>query len=260
MASREEIRLSTEQTAPIKTAQPIGDTDTIDLVELFYRLLEKAKYIVAAALIGALLAGMYTIFGITPMYTATSKLYVLNPKDTAVNLSDLQIGSYLAEDYKEVFNIWHVHEMVIEKLGLPYNYRQLSSMLTVTNPSNTRILSITVKSPDPDEAKSIADTYAQVAREFIGTAMETEMPNVIEEALRPSSPSSPSKVKNVMLGFLLGLVISCGLITLQFIMDDRIRNSEELSRYLGMTTLGALPMQDSHRNGREKRRKGGVSA
>lgn len=84
MASREENRLSTEQAAPIKTAQPIGDTDTIDLVELFYRLLEKAKYIVAAALIGALLAGMYTIFGITPMYTATSKLYVLNPKDTAV--------------------------------------------------------------------------------------------------------------------------------------------------------------------------------
>lgn len=260
MASREENKLCTEQPAPSKAAQAVGDADTIDLVELFYRLLEKAKYIVAAALIGALLAGVYTIFCITPMYTATSKLYVLNPKDTAVNLSDLQIGTYLAEDYKEVFNIWHVHEMVIEELGLPYSYKQLSSMLTITNPSNTRILSITVKSPDPDEAKSIADTYAKVAREFIGTAMETEEPNVIEEALRPSSPSSPSKVKNVMLGFLLGLVVSCGLITLQFIMDDRIRNSEELSRYLGMTTLGILPMQGSRRNSREKRRKGDASA
>lgn len=249
MVARERNRRSEEQTAPQKTAQPANaqNTDTIDnidLVELFYRLVEKIKWIIAAALVGALLAYAYTIYVITPLYTTTSKLYVVNTNDSAINISDLQLGSYLTADYKEVFKIWHVHEMVIEKLGLPYSYQQLSSMITVTNPSDSRILYITVTSPDPDEAKSIADTYAQVAKEFIAKAMESEEPNVIQEALRPTSPTSPSKSRNVMMGFLLGIALSCGVITLKFITDDRIRNSEDISRYLNLTTLGMLPMQD----------------
>lgn len=116
-------------------------------------------------------------------------------------------------------------------------------MVSVTNPSDTRILYITVESSDPVEAKNIADTCAQVAKEFIAKAMDSEEPNVIEEALLPTSPSAPSKSRNVMLGFLLGFVLACGIFTLQFIVDDRIRNSEEISDYLGLTTLGVLPMQ-----------------
>lgn len=261
METREQKRRSNEQAAPVRIVLPANAraASTINLVELFYRLIEKMKWIIAAALIGALLAGVYTVFGITPMYTATSKLYVMNANDAAINLSDLQIGTYLASDYKEVFKIWHVHEMVIEKLGLPYSYEQLSGMLTITNPSDTRILYITVSSPDPDEAKSIADTYAQVSKEFIAKSMESEEPNVIEEALRPTSPSSPSKARNIMLGFLLGITLSCGVITMQFIADDRIRNSEEISRYLNLTTLGMLPMQNAKKSGRARKGKRGIS-
>ena len=89
-----------------------GGEDEIDLVELMYRLLEKWKIIVLACILGALIAGVYTICFVTPMYTATSKLYVVNAKDSAINLSDLQVGNYLASDYTEVFSNWHVHEMV----------------------------------------------------------------------------------------------------------------------------------------------------
>ncbi len=245
---------------PSANAQNTNALNKIDLVELFYRLIEKIKWIIAAAVIGALLAYFYTIYGITPMYTTTSKLYVVNTNDAAINISDLQLGSYLTSDYKEVFKIWHVHEMVIEKLGLPYSYKQLSNMLTITNPNDSRILYITINAPDPDEAKSIADTYAQVAREFIAKAMESEEPNVIEEALRPTSPSSPSKSRNVLQGFLMGIVLSCVVITMKFMTDDRIRNSEEVSRYLDLTTLGMLPMQNAEKKSNStKHRKRGKS-
>ena len=92
--------------------QPRGnEDDEINLVELLYRLIEKWKIIALASLLGALIAAVYTFCFITPMYTATSKLYVVNTKDSAINLSDLQIGNYLASDYTEVFSNWHVHEM-----------------------------------------------------------------------------------------------------------------------------------------------------
>lgn len=220
-----------------------GQEYEIDLLELFYRLLENAKYIVVAALIGALLAWSYTVVVIAPKYTATSKLYVLNTGDSAINLSDLQIGNYLASDYQEVFKNWHVHEMVIERLGLSYSYRTLSKMVSVSNPTNTRILYITATSTDPEEAKVLADTYADVAREFIATTMDTREPNMFEEALRPTSPSSPSKTRNVAIGFMLGFIAACGVITVRYLMDDKIHSSEDVEKYLGIPTLGMLPMQ-----------------
>ena len=221
-----------------------GGEDEIDLVELMYRLLEKWKIIVLACILGALIAGVYTICFVTPMYTATSKLYVVNAKDSAINLSDLQVGNYLASDYTEVFSNWHVHEMVLERLGLDYTYSQLSNMVSVTNPQDTRILYVAVQSSDPQEAKDLADTYAQVAREFIAVKMDTEQPNIFEEALLPSRPSSPNKSKNVLLGFVIGLVLSCGIIVVQFLMDDRLRSADDIEKYVQLPTLGVMPKQE----------------
>lgn len=232
-----------------------GATYEIDLVELLFRLMENAKYIIIAALLGALAAGLYTQFCVTPTYVATSKLYVMNSSGAAINLSDLQIGNYLTSDYQEVFKNWHVHERVIQKLDLPYSYSKLSGMLDVTNPSDTRVLYITITSEDPDEAKLIADTYASVAQEFIATTMDTEEPNLFEEALRPTSPSAPSKTRNVMIGFILGAILACGVIVLIFVADDKVRSSDDVERYFGLPTLGMLPIQSGKTASSRKSRK-----
>ena len=215
----------------------------VDLIELLYRLIEKWKIIVLACLLGALIAAVCTFYFITPMYTATSKLYVVNAKDSAINLSDLQIGNYLASDYTEVFSNWHVHEMVLQRLGLDYTYSQLAEMVSVENPKDTRILYVNVVSDDPQEAKDMADTYAQVAREFIAVKMDTEQPNIFEEALLPSRPSSPNKSKNIIMGFMIGLVLSCSVIIAQFLMDDRLRSADDIEKYVQLPTLGVMPKQ-----------------
>ena len=75
-----------------------------------------------------------------------------------INLQDLQIGTSLASDYVEVFKNWHVHENVIKRLGLPYSYNTLSSKISVSVPSNTRVLYITATADSADEAKALADT------------------------------------------------------------------------------------------------------
>ena len=214
----------------------------IDLVSLVYRLLERAKYIAAAAIIGAMLAGVVAVFFTTPQYTATAKLYVMNSGDSAINLSDLQIGTYLTADYTEVFKNWHVHEMVIQELNLPYSYRELSQKLKVSNPSNTRILYLSVTTANPQEAKLIADTYAAKAQEFIASIMDTRMPNLFEEALTPSVPSSRGVKANMVIGFAIGLLLACALFTIEFIVDDRIFNSEDIEKYLGMNVLGIMPV------------------
>lgn len=94
----------------------------IDLVAFFYRLLAGLKYVIIAAVLGAVLGGVYAYQNIVPLYSATAKLYVISSGNSVVNLSDLQIGSFLKLDYQEVFRTWEVHEMVRDALNLPYSY------------------------------------------------------------------------------------------------------------------------------------------
>lgn len=217
--------------------------DTIDLIALFYRLLEDLKYIIVVAVLGAAFMMLWTTYYIDPLYKATSKIYVLSSDESAINLADLQLGTALTADYQEVFRNWIVHERVIEALDLPYSYGGLAGMLSVTNPANTRILYITVTSKSAQEAKMIADTYAKVASEFIASTFDTKQPNIFEEALLPTAPFSPSKTKNTTMGFFVGLFLSIGISTIRFITGDKIRSSEDIEAYAGLPTLGAIPMQ-----------------
>jgi len=233
-----------------------GEEREIDLVELFYRLLERFKYIAAAALIGALIAAFYSFVMATPMYSATAKIYVLNAGDSAVNLADLQIGTYLASDYQQVFTTWEVHQMVIANLGLgdEYTHRDMQQMVSIGNPADTRILNITVTNSSPSRAADIANEYAGVARQFIAEKMSTEQPNILSVALEPTSPSSPNKSRNILLGFVLGALLACAVFVVQFMMDDRIRKVDDIEQYIGLPTLAVVPEQDKSAQPQRQRR------
>lgn len=214
----------------------------IDLIELLYQFYAHLRMIILLALLGAILAAGYTIFLVTPIYEATSKLYVVNSSDSALNLADLQIGSYLASDYIEVFQTWEVHEMVIANLHLGYSYSQMQSMLTVTNPKDTRLLYLTVSSASAIEAAAIANEYASVAIKYIADTMATDEPNLMSVALVPTNSASPNRTRNILLGFFAGLFLALGLITIRFVMDDRIKTTDDVTKFTGLPTLAIVPI------------------
>jgi len=216
----------------------------IDIIELLLRLAECWKYIVAGALIGVLIMGIYSFILATPMYEATSKLYVISSSDSAINLSDLQIGDKLTADYTEVFNTWEVHEIVRQNLGLTYTREEMQDMVAISNPSDTRVLYITVTHEDPKLAAEMANEYASVAKQYISMTMLTDEPSDFSEALVPDEPISPRKAFNVVIGFVLGTFIACAIIVVQFLMDDKIKTSEDIRKYTGLPTLAVIPDND----------------
>lgn len=228
----------------------------IDLLALFFRLVEKAKWIIAAALLTTLLAGLFTVFLITPEYQATAKLYVKEAKDQVVDVSSLTTSDKLAADYVQVFRNWHVHEKVISTLGLSYSYAEIQRMLTINIPSGTRIIEITVTSDSAQEACDVAMAYAQIAPAFIEAKMETSRPNIFEEARVPTSPSSPHLMMNLIVGFLAGAVAATAFFVVQFVADDRVRSPEMLEKRLGLATLGMMPIQESDMKSVKNGRKG----
>lgn len=237
--------------------QQSDDETTIDLVDVFYRLLASWKLILCLALVLAVAAGAYTVYFVTPLYRATSIIYVLSP-ESIVNVSSLQLGTALANDYIKVFDMWEVHEQVISNLKLNYSYSDIAKMLSVTNTSGTRMLDISVTSPDREEAAAIANEYAKVASEYIHETMVIDKPNIMSVALVPTNPISPSKVKNVAIGFVLGALLACAIVLLRYLMDDKLKTPEDIRQYTGLPTLAVVPVEnDAEPKAKKKNKKQG---
>lgn len=209
-------------------------------VEFVYLILSKFKYILLAGVLCAILAGTYAFFIMKPTYAATSKLYIMG-QDSSSILADLQIGSYLTMDYQEVFKTWEVHEMVREELNLPYSYKDMQAMLKVTNPSDTRVLYITVKNTDPNLATEMANAYAKAAKKFILETMGSEEPSTFSVALVPGTATGISRTSYVAIGLLAGTALAIAVILFKELLDNRPRTTEDIAQYADIPTLAIVP-------------------
>ena len=231
-----------------------GKSDAIDLVELFYYLLSKLHFIALGTLIGALLLGFYGSSRVVPIYSATSKLYIMGQTGTSI-ISDLQIGEKLTMDYQEVFKTWEVHEMVSQELGLNLSYSKMQSMLSVSNPEDSRVLYITVRDTDAQRAADIANAYASAAKRFITQTMDTDEPSTFSVALVPSVASSTSITDYVLRGILLGTMAVIGILVLIFLLDNRPKSPEDIMQAANIPTLAVIPSHPELSGDREHRRR-----
>ena len=214
----------------------------IDWVSLIFRLLENVHWILLAAVLSAAVTGLYIKTSVKPIYQATSKLYIAGSEST-ISLADLQLGSSLATDYQEAFKIWHVHEMVDERLGLDYPYSKLAGMVSVSAPSGSHLLYINTRSTDPEEAKLLADTYAVVVQDFIAEKMELRRPQLLEIALLPTRPISPNITSAIVKAFVIGAMVVAGIVVLLYLLDDKIRTADDIEKATGLATLGIITKQ-----------------
>lgn len=167
--------------------------EEIDLVEVFYLLWGHILQIIACFLAGALLAFGFTYFFVTPMYQASASIYIVSASNNSiVNLTDLQIGSQLTADYQELMLSRPLLQDVIKNLDLDTNYRSLAGQVSITNTNDTRILKVTVTDSDPERAADIANELIKQARIYLPEIMETETPNVVEDAVVPTRSPAPA--------------------------------------------------------------------
>ena len=227
-----------------KTINMNDDEVEIDLLQLFRALKKRILWIVGAGVIMGGAFGLFGKFAITPQYTSTSMVYILSKETTLTSLADLQIGSQLTQDYKIIVTSRPVISEVIDKLKLDISYENMVSKITINNPNDTRILSITAQDPDPVMAKDIADSVAKTSSEYIGDIMEMVPPKVIEEGTVSDKKASPSNGKNAMIGAMLGIVLVCGLTVVEELLNDTIQTEEDVEKYMGLTVLASVPLRE----------------
>lgn len=217
------------------------EDDEIDLLEIFYALKRKILVILAVGLLAGCVSGVFTQVAITPIYTSTSSILVLSKETTLTSLADIQLGTSLTKDYTVLIESTPVLEQVIENLELDMTAEDLRECMLIENPSDSRILEISVDNTDPEMAKEIVDEIANVASAFIGDKMEVIPPKIIEVGKIPTVRSAPSIKKNAVLGLLFGIVVCSAIITVYTIMDDTLKTEEDITKYLGVSVLASVP-------------------
>ena len=233
-----------------------NDEIEIDLLEVFSILLSKLWLILSAGLFMALVCFAVSKFLLTPTYESTTKIYILNKTDnSSVTYSDVQMGTQLTKDYAELINSRYVLEEVIQKLSLPMEYKQLLGKVSVTTPSDTRIVSITVTDTDPVQAMNIANCIREAASDHIQNVMDIEAVNVVETANMPTEKAGPSVMKWTLIGGMLGVLILCAIILVQYLLDDTIKSSEDVEKYLGLSTLALIPVSEDESTGKKKKKR-----
>ena len=238
------------------------DVIEIDLLEVFGLLLHKAWLILLIAILTGAVGFGLSAYVITPQYQSTTSVYILNKQDnTQISYSDTQLATQLTKDYKELITCRYVIEKVIEMCDLDVTYKQLKESLTVNNATDTRIISITVEHPDPYTAQFIANSVRDVASEHIKKVMNIEAVNVVDQANLPEKPSSPSILKWTGVAALCGAMLVMGIILLIYMMDDTVKVSEDVEKYLGWSTLALIPImqEESNKKGHKKKGKMGYS-
>lgn len=229
------------------------DEVEIDLLEILKALKNKIMFILAAGLLAVCISGAFTHFAVTPMYQSMSSILVLSKETTLTSLADLQLGTSLTSDYTVLIKSTPVLEQVIENLNLDISYEELKAKTTITNPTDSRILEITVEDADPILAKKIVDEIAEVSSDYIGDKMEVIPPKIIETGKIPVVRSSPSVKKNVLLGFVFGAFVCAALIAVNAIMDDSLKTEEDIVKYLDTSVLAVVPDRKDYVNYSKRR-------
>ena len=226
-----------------------NDEIEIDLLELFYELKKKLWLIILAALIGGGIFGLYSKVILVPKYTSTAMMYVLSKETTLTSLADLQIGSQLTKDYKVMITSRPVLQRVIDELGLEYGYKELREKLVIDNPTDTRILTLSVEDPDPILAADIVNTVAKRSSEYIGEMMEMIPPKIVEEGETAIEPTSPNVKKNAAIGAAGGIFLVCAFVAVRLIMNDTVKTEEDVEKYLKLSVLASVPEKGKGKRG-----------
>ena len=223
------------------------DTIEINVIQLLKALWKKKLLILLVAIVAGAAAFAYSSFVVKPEYRSTTRIYVVNRNQSdkpGLTNQDLQAGTYLVKDYREIILSQADLEKVVADLGLNINAKILAKKIQVTVPADTRIVSISVTDRAPEEASRIANSLREVAAQKIISVTRVSDVTTLEEARPATSPSSPNIRRNTMIGFLAGAVVMIVTVLLIELLDTRIKRPEDVENVMQIALLGVVPNLD----------------
>ena len=236
----------------ITRADRDADVMTIDLFEVFQVIRHWLWLIVLVALACGTAAYAFSKFVLPEEFESTTKIYVLDKSgaggtNSQSTYSDLQVGMQLTKDYVELIKSRTVLEAVMKDnhLDQTYTYEQFAETVNVQTPADTRIVTITVTNHDPALAQKLADDIRKRSGELIIDTMQIDAVNTYEKANYPDRKSAPSCGRWAVVAALIGALAVSAVVIARYLLDDTIKTSDDVEKYLGLSNLALIPFDES---------------
>lgn len=224
----------------------------IDLLQLIRVLWSKALVIILAAALAGAATFAVTLFLIKPKYEATASMYVNNSSFSfgstsfSISSSELTASNSLVSTYIFILESRTTLEDVIKAAELPYDYEELSDMITTQAITGTAAFTITVESESPVEAELIANTIAKLLPDRIAEIVDGSSVRIVDYAIVPAHRSSPNFIKNTAIGVILGLIVGAAIVAVKYVVNEQtndiIGTADDLrAMYPDIPVLALIP-------------------
>lgn len=225
-----------------RTQNDVREMEEIDLLELFRAILKYIKLIIVLCIIFGAGGFFGTKFLITPTYTARTSIY-LTPQinDTgSLDYNSQMANSKLVTNAVNLLTQNNIMSEVAKDVGLE-SADSVKKLVSVTNESNTEIITISATTKDPKLSKDIANDTVSTFVRTMQKNLNVRNIEVVDKAKLSYIPSGPNVKKNTLLATMVGFVLGCGYAVLKFLLDNRLRNKEEAEKYLGIPVFCEIP-------------------
>lgn len=219
----------------------------IDLREIFQIIKKNISILIAIPLIAILISGIVSFFVLTPIYEASTTLIVGREAsqqnlESEIEYTNLMAYQKLVKTYCEIAQSRTISQEVIRQLNLDITPEQLQKSINVTTVKDTELMKISIQHSSPEMAKDIANTLANVFAQRIVEIKKIDSVSMIDPAITPENPIKPNKKLNIAIAGVLGMMVALGIIFLKEYLDNSIKSTADVEKYLQLPTLGAIPI------------------
>lgn len=225
--------------------EKINNNRTISLKQLFILIQKNLFRILLFGVIGGVSAILVSVIFITPRYSSTVDLLVNQRASNDQMQYDVQQADLQAVNtYKDVLKKSVILKPVLNQIKSTINYKgdlqDLENSVSISNETNSQVISVSVKDGNPYTASDIANTIANTFSRKIKKMMKVNNVSIVSKALPNSKPISPNNKLNFAIGVILGLLLGFGWFIFREILDTTIHDEAYLVHDLGIINLGSV--------------------
>ena len=223
--------------------------EEIDLKNIIKAFWDRKIAILIILLVCIVIGFIYTTYFVNPLYTATATAILTSNTETdegasAVTQSEVTLNNSLLSTYRGIATSDSVLSTVINNLGLQTSTGALKGQITVTSATNTQIIQIAVENSDPTLATKIANEIRKVFADRVAELYDMQNIKPLDDAQVPTGPSNINHIKDILIFFAAGLVLSIIYVVLANLLDNTVKNSNDIEKATGLNVIAEIPVYE----------------
>ncbi len=230
--------------------------EEIDLFDLLLTFWKKIFWIILAVVFGAFIGIIYTRFIVVPKYSSNVTLILSKASSTvtsspsyvdseeAITQSDITLNQKLISTYAEIMKSRRVCDEITTNLNLDMNYDTLKEAISVATVKDTDVIKVTVTTKDAKLSQKIVTELVSSFTKEVDRIYNIQNVSILDVALVDDKPVNISYAKNTIIFALVGGILVCGVIFLQYYFDNTIKSQETITKITGLPVLATIPKMD----------------